>query len=128
MQRTVPRAEERGSERNREERRRNPRVELAALVEVANADYDGYAEIHRLTAVNVSRGGLFVQRRPSLFHLGTLVRLAIVTEALGKGALVRAHGRVVRVEDDGFAVEFTRLDPDDAARLDWLLAAPVESK
>lgn len=112
------------------ERRKHPRIDLAAQVEVSSSDV-----VHLLRAENASRGGLFLQGNPEnypQFQKGTEVGLHICEvdssdEEDDDAVDVFARARIVRIEEagdeaqGGFAVEFVKLDDENQERLEKLL-------
>jgi c-di-GMP-binding flagellar brake protein YcgR len=109
------------------EHREHPRVDLFAQVQVT-----GEAEVHIMSARNISRGGIFLQGEPTEFPgLQPGVEVAIVIfvgEELGL-AEVRLRARVVRVDErgkaaiPGFGLQFIVIERTQGKMLDQLIAA-----
>ena len=90
---------------NGDERREFPRVPKKLQVKMTAGD----SAIVSGNTRDVSLTGLFVRSDRS-FPVGTLCQLVLQIESPESLVFMPAAGRVVRVEPDGMAVEFTELD------------------
>lgn len=107
-----------------EERRRHPRIELLAQVQLSHAH-----EVHTLSTLDVSLCGLFVLGSPGQFddlEVGASVDVVLypTPELADAGAHeVRASARIARVEPEGgvrragFGLELDRIDNDNLRHL-----------
>lgn len=107
------------------ERRAHPRIEVLAQVQVARD-----AEVHIMSARNLSRSGIFLNGNPAEMpdlKVGLHVELMIfAADDAGEDVTSMAH--IVRVEDgstpgtvSGFALTFIDLDLPTVRRLERLI-------
>jgi hypothetical protein len=119
------------------DRRRHPRIELIASVEIARGD-----EVFVMTATNVSMGGVFLEGAPEEHpELARGVEVSLTLAVAGREdrggpgrappppQVVRARGKIVRVQQGapgspaGFGVVLTQIGADDVARLRTLVGS-----
>jgi adenylate cyclase len=97
------------------ETRRAPRVALEAKVTI---EEEGVIVVAQL--LDISRIGLAVASPPRAIDADRIVRLTIDLPGLLRP--IEAEGRVARQQDDRVGFAFTDLPPDEATRLDEVLA------
>jgi hypothetical protein len=107
-----------------QERRRHPRYELLAQVQVAHDQ-----EVYILSTQNLSRGGVFLIANPREcpdLSVGVEVDLVIFVaeESENEVQEVRLRATIVRVNRtpaEGFGLQFDEIDPEGAERLEGLI-------
>ncbi len=104
-----------------DERRRRTRVVFTTEVELASGDLT----VKSTRSRDVSMTGIFIYTDQ---HLEPGAACQITIRLLGASSDLRltAEGRVVRVTDDGLAVEFTSLDLDSYVHLRNLIVYNAE--
>lgn len=104
-----------------DERRAHRRVELLAQVQVSRTD-----EVHILSTVNISSGGVFLSANPESlpqFQVGIEAELVIAPpndlgeSVTARARLVRIEGRARPGQPAGFGFEFSQVDPLNKSRL-----------
>ena len=97
------------------EARRAPRVAIEAKVSIEDQDVIVVAQL-----LDISRTGVAVSRPPKAIEVGRIVKLTI--ELPGLLQPFEAEGRVAARRDDRIGFAFVGLRPEEAARLDEVLA------
>jgi uncharacterized protein (TIGR02266 family) len=102
-----------------DERRRFPRIQLAATVELRFASAEAAL---RSSTVDISEGGVFIRMsRPRPEGTAIRLRLYVGGRELEIGGVVVRSVRPGEGEPAGIGVLFTELRPEDAAFVDSLV-------
>ena len=95
--------------------RASPRLDVQLPVQVSGAG----AAAQATTTVNLSAGGALLAGG----GFGAADSTVEVEIALPQDTIVKAHGQIVRVHDEGTGIRFSDLDPADHAHIDSMVLA-----
>ncbi|MGQ0504859.1 MAG: PilZ domain-containing protein [Myxococcaceae bacterium] len=100
------------------ERRRHPRIPVKLQIKRKTTTHAPESVEY---ATDLSEGGLFIRTKETSVKKGATLEIAFSPS--GHTKEVQARGRVVRVTNEGLAIEFLELDPDSRILLGYALAS-----